>query len=215
MTKLILVRHGQSIANAENKFAGHSDFDLSPLGKTQAELTGEYIVKREKIDKIYASDLLRAYNTVVPASKKTGIPIIPTTSLREIFAGEWEALTVGAIAENYPIDFDKWKNDFSNSRPTGGESVEELYYRIRDAICAIAEENPNCTVLIGTHATPVRAFECFARGLGADMIHTVPFCHNTAINIFEYKEGRAYPIETNITEHLSDLITALPKEINA
>lgn len=215
MTKIILVRHGQSIANAENKFAGHSDFDLSPLGMKQAELTCEYIVKREKIDKIYASDLLRAYNTVVPASKKTEIPIIPSTDLREIFAGKWEALTVTEIAENFSADFNVWRNDFSKARPTGGESVEELYYRINDAICAIAEENSDRTVLIGTHATPVRAFECFARGLGANMIHTVPFCHNTAINIFGYENGKAYPIETNIVEHLSDLVTELPKEINA
>lgn len=215
MTKLILVRHGQSIANAENKFAGHSDFDLSPMGKKQAELTCDYIIKREKIDKIYASDLLRAYNTVVPASEKTGIPIIPLTSLREIFAGKWEALTVTAIAETYPDDFDIWRHDFSNARPTDGESVEELYHRINAAICKIAEDNPDSTVLIGTHATPVRAFECFSRGLGADMIHTVPFCHNTAVNIFGYSEGKAYPIETNITEHLSELLTELPKEINA
>ena len=215
MTKIILVRHGQSIANAENKFAGHSDFDLSPLGMKQAELSCEYIVGREKIDKIYASDLKRAYNTVVPASEMTGIEIIPSTSLREIFAGKWEALTVTEIAEKFSDDFGVWRNDFSNARPTDGESVEELYHRINAAICKIAEENPDSTVLIGTHATPVRAFETFSRGLSADMIHTVPFCHNAAVNIFGYSEGKAYPIETNITDHLSGLVTELPKEINA
>ena len=43
MTRLIITRHGQSIANAERRFAGHSDFDLSDMGKQQAELVADYI----------------------------------------------------------------------------------------------------------------------------------------------------------------------------
>ena len=78
MTRLVITRHGQSIANAEYRFAGHSDFDLSEIGKAQAELTSQYICAHEKIDVIYSSDLLRAYNTAVPTAKNLGLEIIPT-----------------------------------------------------------------------------------------------------------------------------------------
>ena len=49
MTRFIVTRHGQSIANAECRFAGHSDFDLSEIGKQQAELVADYLCKNFKI----------------------------------------------------------------------------------------------------------------------------------------------------------------------
>ena len=63
MTRIILVRHGQSVANANLIFAGHSDFDLTDFGRAQAELLAKHLHKNEKIDAIYSSDLKRAYNT--------------------------------------------------------------------------------------------------------------------------------------------------------
>ena len=57
MTRLILIRHGQSEANEQNRFAGQTNVPLTELGKIQAKSAAEYITKREKIDKIYSSDL--------------------------------------------------------------------------------------------------------------------------------------------------------------
>jgi broad specificity phosphatase PhoE len=108
MTKLVLIRHGQSMANATNRFAGHSDFDLSDLGRHQAELAAEYIAKHFKIDAIYASDLLRAYNTAVPSSGLLGLSIEPRKGLREIFAGKWESMSFEDIQKTYTADFDTW-----------------------------------------------------------------------------------------------------------
>ena len=99
MTRLIITRHGQSIANAECRFAGHSDFDLSPIGHTQAALAAEYISKTFKIDCIYSSDLLRAYNTALPTAKALGLEVIKTQELREIYVGKWEGHTTDEIAE--------------------------------------------------------------------------------------------------------------------
>ena len=49
MTRIIFIRHGQSQANLESRFAGHIDVPLTELGRTQARLAADYIVKREKI----------------------------------------------------------------------------------------------------------------------------------------------------------------------
>ena len=215
MTELIIVRHGQSIANAEKKFAGHSNFDLSDTGHAQASLVADYLVVNKKIDAIYSSDLLRAYNTVAPTAKRLGLKIQTDKKLREIYAGEWEAMTFEDIATKYEKDFNLWKNDFSNARPTGGESVEEIYYRVRDAVLNIAKANDGKTVLIGTHATVVRSFECFARGLGAEHMCDVPFCANAAINIFECDGVCATPVSLNFKDHLGGQETFVPKEINA
>ena len=214
MTRIIMVRHGQSIANMESKFAGHSDFDLSELGHRQAKLAADYLATKEKPDAIYSSDLLRAHNTAVPFAQAYGLPINDTEGLREIFAGEWEGRTVADIAAIYEKDFDAWKHDFSNARCTGGESVSELYDRIVKFVTELARENDGKCILLATHATPIRAIECFSRGWGADRMCDVDFVRNSAINIFEYNkdDGSIIAIKTNMLEHLdSTLVTDVPK----
>ena len=93
MTRLVIIRHGQSEANANYIFAGHSDFDLSELGKDQAKLAAEYLFKRIKPDAIYSSDLLRAYHTATPVGEIFNMPVIKEKGFREIFAGAWEGLS--------------------------------------------------------------------------------------------------------------------------
>ena len=63
MTTLILVRHGQSESNLKHIFCGQTDVKLTEKGHAQAKKTAEYIIKNYKIDKIYSSDLQRAYDT--------------------------------------------------------------------------------------------------------------------------------------------------------
>ena len=103
-TKLILIRHGQSIGNLTKRFLGHTDLDLSELGYLQANCTAEYL-KNEKIDIIYSSDLIRAYNTAVPHAKIRGLDINTSIHLRENFVGEWENMFVDDIIEKWGREF--------------------------------------------------------------------------------------------------------------
>ena len=215
MTRLILIRHGQSLANAKDLFAGHSDFDLSDFGKLQASLAASYLRQREQIDAIYASDLLRAYHTACPIGEAFGLPVIKDTSLREIFAGEWEALSFSYIAEHYPEEFGVWRQDYSHARPVGGESTAEVYRRVVPHIRALAEENDGKCLLLATHATVVRAFDAHARGFGEDETGKISFAHNASINIYTYDQGKVEVVESNIIEHLGDNVTYLPPIINA
>ena len=90
MTKIIVVRHAQSLANEKGIFIGHMDMDLSELGKKQAELLGKYLLdKAFPIDVIYSSDLSRAMKTAEPTAITHGLEIIPDARLREICGGDW------------------------------------------------------------------------------------------------------------------------------
>ena len=215
MTRLILVRHGQSLANAENVFAGHSDFDLSELGHRQAALAADYLAQRERIDAIYASDLLRAYHTATPTAKRLGLPVIKDTGLREIFGGEWESMRFPDIAEQYPAEFRVWREDYSHARPVGGEATAEVYERVVPHICELAKRHEGQCVLLATHATVVRAFDAFARGYTKDETGRISFSHNASINIYGYDHGNVSLIRTNIIDHLGDMATTLPPIINA
>ncbi|MEK7724729.1 MAG: histidine phosphatase family protein [Acidobacteriota bacterium] len=77
VTRLYLIRHGQSAGNAEGRFGGHSATPLSPLGIQQAEFTAQFLVK-ERIGAIYSSDLLRAVQTAEPLAKLLNQEIIST-----------------------------------------------------------------------------------------------------------------------------------------
>lgn len=216
MTRIIMIRHGQSVANFECRFAGHSDFDLTELGRRQAACAAKYLRRiGEKPDAVYSSDLLRAHNTALPVAEEFGLPINDTQGLREIYAGDWEARRVDDIYENDRDAFTVWRMDFSKAVCTGGESVKELYERIVKYVCELAAANDGKTLVLATHATPVRAIDCFSRGWGADRIGDVSFVRNSAISIFEYENGSIKPVKVDIVDHLDpSLITAVPTKLS-
>jgi len=215
MTRIIIIRHGQSEANAKTLFAGHSDFDLTDLGREQARRAAHYLKERENVTAIYSSDLLRAYHTACPIGEAFGLPIIKDTLLREMFGGEWESRCFSDLTAEYPEDFLIWQHDYSNARPTGGESAKEVYERIVPHVCSIAKKHNNETVLVSTHATVLRAFDAFARGYSSSETGKCRFATNASINIYECDGEKASAVSTDITEHLGELISSLPKIINA
>ena len=209
MTRLIITRHGQSIANAQCRFAGHSDFDLSQTGHEQAKLVAKYIIENFKLDAIYTSDLLRAYNTALPTALALSMELIPRTELREIFAGAWEGHTTDELAEIYSEDFAVWKNDYSHCRCTDGESMAEVYERAYSIVKEIADAHDGKTVMISTHATLVRALSARSMGLDASRVGEIPFTHNASINIFTYDDGILTPERLDIIEHLGNTVTGV------
>ena len=158
--RLLFVRHGQSLGNLTGRFLGITDLDLSPLGAVQARRTADYL-KDEKIDVIYASDLIRACHTAQPLSEIKGLPIIKDKRLEEINAGLWENRTFDDLEKEFPESYEGvWLHDIGNSKADGGESVAHLTGRIYDAVHDIAMKNDGKTVAIFSHATPIRAFFC-------------------------------------------------------
>ncbi len=215
MTRLILIRHGQSLANAQKIFAGHSDFDLSELGHTQAALAADYLAGHEHIDAIYASDLLRAYHTATPTAERLGLPVIRDTLLREIYAGAWDGKYVSELERDFAEDFLLWRTDYSHVRPTEGESIPEVYRRIVPHICELAERHDGQCLLLATHATVVRSFDAFAHGFGAEETGKVNFASNASLNIYTYEQGTVRPEVSDFTEHLGELVSGVPRALQA
>lgn len=208
-TTIIAVRHGYSKANAKNICTGHTDIDLTEQGILQAKMTAEYL-KNTHIDAIYSSDLCRACNTAVPIAESHNLKIIKNEGLREIFAGVWEGMTFEEIEKTYPEDYKIWKENIGISRPTDGETMPEIYERIKNTVFSIANDNLGKTVCITTHATPVRILQTLAMGIPVSELATTPWCANASISIFEYENDKLSTVQYGITEHLGDNITMLP-----
>ena len=150
MTRLILVRHGESYANRRRIYVGHTDVELEENGFAQARLTAEYIAEHYKVDAVYASDLRRAFCTGKCISDRLGLPITPDRELREIYAGEWENVPFEELAVRHADTYSVWKNDIGHCACPGGETVAELaeradiakrtFYNHYDDVYAIADE---------------------------------------------------------------------------
>ena len=157
-TVIFLIRHGQSVGNAKREFLGHTNKDLSELGYKQAEKTAEFL-SNEKIDVIYSSDLLRAYNTALPHARLRGLEVNPSKSLRELYAGAWEGMRVEDIIAEYPHEFiDEWRANFGLTTIPGGESVQGGAERFYKEVLKIANENKGKRILIAAHAAVIRGF---------------------------------------------------------
>ncbi len=212
MTKLILIRHGESLGNMVNRYLGHTNLDLSPTGYRQAELAKDYL-KDIKIDAIYSSDLMRAYNTAKPTADALGIEIIKSQNLREIYAGDWENKTFDELDTQFEEAYYVWKNDIGNSRCTNGESVCELMERIGSELDKIAKETEGKTILIATHATPIRCMMTKWQNLTLNDMKNIKWVKNASLTFAEFVDGHFTITKADFTDHLGDSVTKLPKNV--
>lgn len=206
-TKIIIVRHGESLGNKEKYLLGHTDLDMSQLGYRQAASTASYLAE-EKIDVIYSSDLIRAYNTAKPHAELRGLQIIKDEKLREVQLGDWEGKHISYILENYKDEYETYKAKTFGTYtfPKGGDSVEEAGVRFFDEIMSIASENTGKTVLVVTHAAVLRSFYAKISGIEPrDVAAELPFATNASVSLVEYDGERLVPRLYSFDEHLRDV----------
>ncbi|MEE1224689.1 MAG: histidine phosphatase family protein [Clostridia bacterium] len=213
MTTVILIRHGESEANREDIFAGHLNVDLMPKGVEQAQKTAQYIVENYTVDKIYASDLKRAYKTGKTLADKLGMEIIVDKRFREIDAGEWDGIKFNELGDKYAEEFRIWRDDIANAKCTGGESVEDLRKRVFGAATEVAENNDGKTVVIATHATPIRVMQTYVQMGSLEKMNDIPWVSNASVSVFEYDNGKWTCKAVSVDKHLGDLVTALPSNV--
>ena len=212
MTTLILERHAESTANLQHMFAGHSDHNLSPRGHQQAQLAADYIAAHLPVDVIYSSDLPRAMQTAQPVATRLGLEIIPDSQLREIRADFWSYKPYEEIIQNYPEAYTVWNKDIGNARCPGGESTRELSIRIMAALTRIAEAHPGETVLVTTHATPIRVAQCLMSGHSLTDMKDIPWVSNASLTTAVYDNGTWQLLQVSRDDYLDELRTALPAD---
>lgn len=206
-TTIILVRHGQSLGNLNRIFLGHTDMGLSELGVLQAKATGNRL-KTLKIDKIYSSDLIRAYDTALFIANEHKLPVITSIMLREVYAGEWENKNVDQLIETWgrELFINEWKEGFGQFTFPSGESVKDAGTRFYNEIRAISVENAGKTILITSHAAVIRAFWAIVTNTPWDRVALeIPFATNASYSILNF-DGKIFaPISYSNDDHLNEV----------
>jgi broad specificity phosphatase PhoE len=154
VTRLLLVRHGETDWNAEGRLQGHTDRPLSDYGRRQAlQLADE--LESEDFEAIYSSDLARARETAEIVGRRLELPVELDPDLREKDWGAWEGLT---SVERDRVEF-------------AGESTEAHQERILEALRRIAERHPReGVVLVVTHGGSMRRVQTAAMGMALPVV---------------------------------------------
>lgn len=213
MTTLLLVRHGLSLANREKFFAGQADVPLLPMGQLQARATGAFLREHYAAHKVYASDLVRAGETGQILAEILGCPLETDKGLREIYAGAWQEKTFDYLTEHYPEGYGVWRQDIGKAQCPQGESVAEMGLRVREALTRICRDNPGKTLVIATHATPIRAMESWAKFLDFSRMGELPWVSNASVTELFYEDGVWQLGKVSQDAHLQDLRTVFPANV--
>lgn len=206
-TRVLLIRHGQSLGNAERRFGGHTATPLSELGRKQAEATA-LALANENISAIYSSDLSRAVETAEALSRVARLTVETTDAFRERGIGVMEGLTFEEAAERYPEEYAALiRRDFEHVI-LGGESYRQLLERASSFLDRVIEANRGGRIAIFSHTGSICILTLHLMGaLDAPALRPVWVSSaNCGITRIELREdGFVRVIAINDTRHLSGL----------
>jgi 2,3-bisphosphoglycerate-dependent phosphoglycerate mutase len=160
MPQLILVRHGQSLWNLEDRFTGWVDVPLTPLGEQEALNAGTKL-KGMQIDVAYTSTLQRAQHTLknILITMEVEVPTIRDEALNERHYGDLQGLNKARTAEKFGADQVKiWRRSF-DVPPPNGESLKDTAARTLPFFdrCILGDIAQGKNVLVVAHGNSNRS----------------------------------------------------------
>ncbi len=159
MSKLLLVRHGETELSRARRFCGSSDVELSDTGLKQVERLRDRLAT-QKIDTIYSSDLQRALVTAETIASKHHLNVITCPELREMDYGNCEGLTFDEINRLYPELTESWIKKSLKFKFPGGESLDGFSRRVSKFLGRLEKHAEEETVLIAAHSGTLRMLVC-------------------------------------------------------
>ena len=166
-TEIILIRHGETEWNSQQRMQGHSNSDLSSVGQVQIQALGQWM-KNAPFDHIYSSDSLRAKQTAEAITQFSGHELKIDLRLREKNLGVFEGLTSEEARERHPEVFRLFKTAGSKYVIDEGESTQQLQDRALEIVDEIRIKHPEEHVLLVTHGGFIRVVMKHSLGLSLE-----------------------------------------------
>jgi alpha-ribazole phosphatase len=159
LSRILLVRHGETELQSSLRYWGKTDVSLQATGLSQARKLCQRLAT-EKIDCIYSSELKRAYDTacIVANNHNLGVTICP--ELKEIDFGKLEGFNFAEIQTQFPEVVRMWNNRSPSLAYPGGESLTELESRVARFKTRLADHQAGDTILVVAHAGVLRTLIC-------------------------------------------------------
>jgi 2,3-bisphosphoglycerate-dependent phosphoglycerate mutase len=149
-TRVLLLRHGQTAWNAEQRIQGQLDVPLNAVGRWQAQRLAETLAD-EDISVLYSSDLQRTRQTAAPLALALGLDVSLHAGLRERGFGSFEGRTYKEIDAAWPEHATLWRQRDLHYQPGGGEALITFNARSVSAVLGLVSAHPGQTVAIVSH----------------------------------------------------------------
>lgn len=203
MTRIFLVRHGQTAWNVGEIFRGRADIPLDETGLKEADLAGDAL-KDETIHAIYSSPLKRSVQTAEGIAKYHNLPVRPLEAIIDISYGEWEGKENQEVKEKYPELYNLWLTEPHKVRFPGGETLDEVRTRTMSAIEELVNKHIGESIVLVAHRVPNKVISCAV--LGLDNSHFWRIKQDTAsTNLFIYDNNQWIIVYLNNTFYLKVL----------
>jgi probable phosphoglycerate mutase len=159
ITRLLVIRHGETAWNLEARIQGHTDIPLNEHGRWQADRLAQALGD-EGLDAIYSSDLQRARDTGEAVARALGLELQLDTGLRERNFGRLESMTQNDVALRWPEEGRRWRERDPSYGPEGGETLQHFYDRCIATATRLAQLHPGQTIALVAHGG---VLDCFYR----------------------------------------------------
>ncbi|WP_433516151.1 histidine phosphatase family protein [Nonomuraea sp. CA-143628] len=197
MTNIALVRHGESVWHAENRYAGLSDVELTPRGLDQAGQLASW-AGRAGLSAVWASTLSRARITAAASAEAAGVEVRVDERLRELDFGQADGLTAAEMRERFPEARAAFEADPATNPLPGGEDPKLAADRFTECLRDIAAAHPDGRVMVVAHTTVIRIALCRLMGVPLDEYRRLfPKLDNCAITEIRPRNGQVAILRYN------------------
>jgi broad specificity phosphatase PhoE len=202
MRKLLLVRHAETILNAQGRLIGRLDIPLSRRGKKQAAILAKKL-RDEHPELLFSSPLKRAKQTAALIEKFCALKATFLEEFREINFGCWEGKTFLQIEKEYPQIFHKWLENPEGIDIPAGEPWSCFKNRVWEGFNRIIQTKAECIVIV-SHGGPLKLI--LARFLGYPKVNfsKIRIDHGSITTLY-VRRGKITIAEINALSHLSSL----------
>lgn len=198
MTDFVLVRHGETVWHAENRYAGRTDVPLTALGRRQAAELGAWAAGQH-LDAVLCSPLSRARLTAAPAATALGLALRVDERLYEVDFGRGDGLTRAEMAEAFPEALAAFLTDPVAHHLPGGEDPAAAAVRATGCLQETARALPDGRVLVVAHSTLLRLALCALLGIPLARYRRVfPVLGNGALTELRLRDGQAALLRLNV-----------------
>lgn len=171
-TVVVFVRHGKTPTTGQVLPGRAKGLHLSDVGQAQAaEAAERIVVAYPKVDAIYMSPLERTRETAAPIAKALGLKAKVEKGLLECDFGDWTGRSLKELNK-----LPEWKtvqHHPSGFRFPNGESFMEMQTRITDTVSRLCAENSGKTIVVVSHADPIKAVLASAMGTPLDLFQRI------------------------------------------
>ncbi len=203
-TTLIVVRHGQTAWNKDERFRGRTDLPLNETGLRQAEAAARRIADDYRPAALYCGPLRRTVQTAEAIGRATGLPLQTDDGLLDLDYGDFAGLSRPEAKAKFPALYHTWVTTPGQVRFPHGETLADVQARSTDLVLRVARRYPAAEVVLATHLVVCRVLLVSLLGLGLDQIDAFEVSP-ASLTIFALERGRAVLVKSNETCHLRDL----------